>query len=162
RDGGDRQRPYMYLAQIYIDDEGKHYALFSREARLYRAALTLDSGEVLDGELVEVEQEFTPVNRSNVVLRELPSGDIRFFLVAAAPVANRVGHIDRTTRFDNMVRRAQELDFYPRLDVYHLGGLDPAFEFGEFDLLARDGVTYIASGVMDGSHPLTQAVLRQY
>lgn len=162
RDWGDRQRPYMYLAQIYIDDDGMLYALFSREARLYRAALTFDSGEVLVGELVEVQQEFTPVNRSNVVLRELPSGDVRFFLVAATAVVNRVGEIDSTTLFDNMVRRAQELDFYPRLDVYHLGGLDPAFEFGEFDLLARDGVTYIASGVMDGSHPLTQAVLRQY
>lgn len=158
----DTAMPGMYLAQLYIEDDGTLYALFSRDDRLFRAPITLSDGTIQIGELVEVQQEFTPISRSSVTLRELPNGDVRFFLVAATAVVNRVGEIDSTTLFDNMIRRAEELNFYPRLDAYHLGSLDPAFEFGEFDFLARDGVTYIASGVMQGDHPLTQACLRQY
>lgn len=158
----DTVMPGTYLAQLYIEDDGTLYALFSRDARFYRAPVAISDGMIQLGEMVEVQQEFTPISRSSVTLRELPNGDVRFFLVAATAVVNRVGEIDSTTLFDNMIRRAEELNFYPRLDAYHLGGLDPAFEFGEFDFLARDGVTYIASGVMEGSHPLTQAVLRQY
>ena len=151
-----------YLAQIYLGDDGTLYALWSREARLYRTPIMVTNGMIAMGDQEEVRQEFTPVTRSRVVLRELPNGDVRFFLVAATAVVNRVGQIDSTTLFDNMVKRAEELQFYPRLDAYHLGNLDPAFEFGQFDFLAREGVAYLASGVMDGKHPLTRATLKLY
>jgi len=151
-----------YLAQIYLGDDGTLYALWSREARLYRTPIMVENGMIAVGDQEEVRQEFAPVTRSRVVLRELPNGDVRFFLVAATAVVNRVGQIDSTTLFDNMVKRAEELQFYPRLDAYHLGNLDPAFEFGQFDFLAREGVAYLASGVMDGTHPLTRATLRLY
>lgn len=158
----DGAMPGMYLAQLYIDDDGVLYALFSRDARLYRAPVALSDGTIQIGEMVEVQQEFTPVSRSNFTMRELPSGDVRFFLVAATAVVNRVGEIDSTTLFDNMIRRAEDLDFYPRVDLYHLGSKDPAFEFGQIDFLARDGVCYVASGVLDGKHPLTQECLKRH
>lgn len=151
-----------YLTQIYLGDDGTLYALWSREARLYRTPILVANGMIEIGEQEEVRQEFTPVTRSRVVLRELPNGDVRFFLVAGTAVVNRVGEIDSTTLFDNMVKRAEELQFYPRLDAYHLGNLDPAFEYGQFDFLAREGVAYLASGVMDGKHPLTRATLKLY
>lgn len=156
------QWPGMYLAQLYIEDDGTLYALFSRDARLYRAPVTISSGTIQIGEMVEVQQEFTPVSRSGFTMRELPNGDVRFFLVAATAVVNRVGEIDSTTLFDNMIRRAEELDFYPRVDLYHLGSKDSAFEFGQIDFLARDGVCYVASGVLDGNHPLTQECLKRH
>lgn len=155
----DQLSPY-YVASLYVEEDGSLYALFGRDGRLFRAEVTITDNTVMVGELEEVKQEFEPVDR--FTLRELPDGSVRFFMVAATAVVNRVGEIDSTTLFDNMVRRAEELNFYPRLDVYHLGSLHPIFEFGEFDFLARDGVSYIASGVMEGSHPLTQAILRQY
>lgn len=151
-----------YLTQIYLGDDGTLYALWGRETQLYRTPILVENGMITMGEQEEVRQEFTPVTRSRVVLRELDNGDVRFFLVAATAVVNRVGEIDSTALFDNMVKRAEELQFYPRLDAYHLGSLDPAFEFGQFDFLAREGVAYLASGVMDGKHPLTRAILKLY
>lgn len=157
----DQLSPY-YVVSLYVEESGELYALFGRDGRLFRAEVSISDTTINVGELEEVKQEFEPVSRSSFTLRELPNGDVRFFMVAATAVVNRVGEIDSTSLFDNMVRRAEELSFYPRLDVYHLGSLDPLFEFGEFDFLARDGVSYIASGIMDGSHPLTKQVLRQY
>lgn len=159
--GYDQTFPF-YVANLYIEDGGL-FALFGRDGRLFRAEILIENNAVRIGEMVEVQQEFAPVERSSgLTLRELPNGNIRFFMVACTAVVNRVGEIDSTTLFDNMIQRANELDFYPRVDVYHLGSVDPAFEFGQIDLLARDGVSYIASGELDGSHPVTAAIMKQY
>jgi hypothetical protein len=81
-------------------------------------------------------------------------------MVAATAIINRVAEIDSTKLFDDMIRRAKEHDFYPKLDFYHLGELDPIFEFGQFDYLARGGIAYIGSGILNKDHPLSSATER--
>ena len=81
-------------------------------------------------------------------------------MIAGTAIINRVGEIDSTKLYDDMIRRADETGFYPKLDFYHLGGIDPQFEFGQFDYLSRDGVVYVGSGLFDDGHPLTRATER--
>jgi hypothetical protein len=148
----------IYFACLYMEDNGELYALFSKEGHLFRADVTIRNGEAQIGELQEVQKVYEPVSRFFV--HRQANGDIRFAMIAATAVVNRVGQIDSTLLFDNMIRRAEETGYYPRLDFYHLGGVHPAFEFGQFDVLARDGVAYVASGLMDKDHPLTSVILR--
>lgn len=152
------QMSSIYFATLYVEDDGRLYGLFSRDNGLFRAEITVQNGEAQIGEMQAVQKVYEPVSR--FIVRRQANGDIRFAMVACTAVVNRVGQIDSTTLFDNMIRRAEETGYYPKLDFYHLGGVHPAFEFGQFDLLARDGVAYVASGVMDKDHPLTTAILR--
>lgn len=153
-----------YFVTLYID-QGVIYALFNVVGNLYRAAIDFTpDGSAMLGEAERVVQEFNPapVGRSAMSMKRQADGSVRFVMVAATAVINRVGQIDSTRLFDDMIQRAQATGRYPRIDFYHLGETDPMWEFGTVDTLCRDGYAYIASGTFDAGHPLTDAILRAW
>lgn len=152
-------RPYFMT--FYLE-QGALYGLFNDAGQLSRAAIDVDSdGQTLTiGNMEPVIHEFTPIARSAFYTVRQADGRTRFFMVAGTAIINRVGEIDSTKLYDDMIRRAEETGYYPKLDFYHLGEIDPLFEFGQFDYLAREGVVYVGSGLFDESHPLTVATER--
>jgi len=153
----EEDRPWFMT--FYID-RGLIYGLFGRGADLYRAALDWDEAEnLIVGELESVLTQFTPVSENPFTIMRQADGQLRFFMVAGTAVLNRVGQIDSTRLYDDMIARAHDTGFYPTLDYWHLGGVDPLFEFGQFDFLAREGVCYVGSGILNPGHPLTTAAL---
>ena len=152
-------RPYFMT--FYLE-QGALYGLFNDAGQLSRAAIDVDSdGQTLTiGAMEPVIHEFTPIARSAFYTVRQADGRTRFFMVAGTAIINRVGEIDSTKLYDDMIRRAEETGFYPKLDFYHLGEIDPLFEFGQFDYLAREGVVYVGSGLFDEGHPLTSATER--
>jgi hypothetical protein len=152
-------RPYFMT--FYLE-QGALYGLFNDAGQLSRAAIDVDSdGQTLTiGNMEPVIHEFTPIARSAFYTVRQADGRTRFFMVAGTAIINRVGEIDSTKLYDDMIRRAEETGYYPKLDFYHLGEIDPLFEFGQFDYLAREGVVYVGSGLFDEGHPLTVATER--
>lgn len=154
----EEERPY--LVTFYVD-AGLLYGLFNQRGQLLRAPLDIDAADVLTvGPLTQVSEQFTPVGRSAFRVMRQADGRMRFFMVAGTAVLNRVGEIDSTELYDDMIARAEATGYYPRLDFYHLGDSDPWFEFGQFDFLMRQGVAYIGSGLLDEDHPLARAFVR--
>ena len=153
-----------YFVTLYID-QGIIYALFNVVGNLYRSAIDFTpEGTATLGEAERVVQEFNPapVGRSAMSMKRQADGSVRFVMVASTAVINRVGQIDSTRLFDDMIKRAQATGRYPRIDFYHLGEVDPMWEFGTVDTLCRDGFAYIASGTFDAGHPLTEAITRAW
>jgi len=151
-----------YFVSIYIE-AGALYALYNNEGLLYRAGIDIaDDDTVTMGPLEPVQQSFAPVNRSAFSVIRQADGRTRFFMIAATAIVNRCGEIDSTKLFDDMISRAESTGFYPTLDFYHLGEVDPAFEFGQFDFLAREDYAYIGSGLFTDGHPLTEATIRAW
>lgn len=152
-------RPYFMT--FYLE-QGALYGLFNDAGQLSRADIDVDSdGQTLTiGNMEPVIHEFTPIARSAFYTVRQADGRTRFFMVAGTAIINRVGEIDSTKLYDDMIRRAEETGYYPKLDFYHLGEIDPLFEFGQFDYLAREGVVYVGSGLFDEGHPLTVATER--
>ncbi len=153
-----------YFVTLYID-QGIIYALFNVVGNLYRSAIDFTpEGTATLGEAERVVQEFNPapVGRSAMSIKRQADGSARFVMVAATAVINRVGQIDSTRLFDDMIKRAQATGRYPRIDFYHLGEANPMWEFGTVDTLCRDGYAYIASGTFDAGHPLTEAIVRAW
>lgn len=152
-------RPHFIT--FYLE-QGQLYGLFNSAGQLSRAALDLDSDgqTIMVGDMEPVIHEFTPIARSGFYTVRQADGRTRFFMIAGTAIINRLGEIDSTKLYDDMIQRADETGFYPRLDFYHLGGVDPQFEFGQFDYLSRDGVVYVGSGLFDDGHPLTRATER--
>lgn len=143
------------------------FGLFDKMGKLFRASIDVDDdGETLViGELQPVIHEFTPVTRSSFMVRRQKDGRSRFFMVAATAIINRAGQIDSTLLFDDMIRRADETGFYPKLDWWHCGDVDGLLEYGQFDFLAREGVVYLGSGLLDKDHPLsilTERAVQKY
>ncbi len=144
-----------YLVTVYIDS-GELYALFNKEGLLRRALLTLGDNDVVTlGELEDVSQQFMPTQRSSVTVTRQADGNYRVFMLAATALINKQGQIDSTLLFDDMIRRAEEYDYWPTIDFAHLGEDDESCEFGQVDWLGRDGVCYLASGVLYQDHPIT-------
>lgn len=148
-----------WLNSFYLE-RGVFYGLFSSRGQLFRAAIDVgtDGHTVEIGTMESVMHQFTPVSRSLFTTQREDDGRTRFFMVAGTAVVNRIGEIDSTKLYDDMIRRAEETGFYPTLDFWHLGDVDPAFEFGQFDYLARDGVVYVGSGLLLPGHPLAIAL----
>lgn len=152
-------RPYFMT--FYLE-QGALYGLFNDAGQLSRAAIDVDSdGQTLIiGTMQPVVHEFTPIARSGFYTVRQADGRTRFFMVAGTAIINRVGEIDSTKLYDDMIQRAEETGFYPKLDYYHYGEIDPLFEFGQFDFLGRQGVVYVGSGLFDEGHPLAAAAIR--
>lgn len=149
-----------YLVTFYVD-AGLLYGLFNQRGQLLRAPLDIDAADVLTvGPLTPVAEQFTPVGRSAFRVMRQADGRMRFFMVAGTAVLNRVGEIDSTELYDDMIARAEATGYYPRLDFYHLGDTHEFFEFGTFDFLMRRGVSYVGSGLLDEDHPLANALVR--
>lgn len=152
-------RPWFMT--FYLE-RGQLYGLFNDHGQLSRAGIDVDSdGQTLMvGNMEPVIHEFSPIARSGFYTIRQADGQLRFFMIAATAIINRVGEIDSTKLFDDMIQRAESSGFYPKLDFYHLGEADPTFEFGQFDYLAREGVVYVGSGLFEAGHPLTVATER--
>lgn len=152
-------RPYFMT--FYLE-QGALYGLFNDAGQLSRAAIDVDSdGQTLTiGNMEPVIHEFTPIARSAFYTVRQADGRTRFFMVAGTAIINRVGEIDSTKLYDDMIRRAEETGYYPKLDYYHYGEIDPLFEFGQFDFLGRHGICYVGSGLFDEGHPLSIAAER--
>lgn len=148
-----------WLVDIYADNN-ELFAVVAQGGKLYRVGLAVDGSNVTVGDFVQVEETFTPVQQSRVSVRRQADGQTRWTMIAATSVLNRVGEIDSSELFDSFIRHAEETGEYPALDFYHLGSSGDAWEFGEADYLARDGVCYIASGLFDESKPLAKAAMR--
>lgn len=149
-----------YLVTVYIDN-GELYALFNKEGLLRRTLLTLGDNDVVTmGTVEDVTQQFLPTQRSKVSILRQADGDYRVFMVAATALVNKEGQIDSTLLFDDMIRRAEEYDYWPTIDFFHLGEEDESCEFGQIDWLAREGVCYLASGMLFKDHPITPFVVR--
>lgn len=152
-------RPWFMT--FYLES-GQLYGLFNSRGQLFRAGLDVeaDGQTLVIGEMEPVIHEFTPVNRSGFTIMRQADGQLRFFMIAGTAIINRCGEIDSTKLYDDMIQRAEETGFYPTLDFYHLGEVDPLFEFGQFDFLGREGVVYVGSGILEADHPLTIATER--
>lgn len=152
-------RPYFMT--FYLE-QGQLFGLFNDHGQLSRAGIDVDGdGQTLMvGDMEPVIHQFSPVSRSGFFIVRQANGRTRFFMIAATAIINRVGEIDSTALFDDMIRRAEESGFYPKLDFYHLGEVHSSFEFGQFDFLARDGVVYVGSGLFDDGHPIAIAAER--
>ena len=148
-----------YLVTVYIEN-GELYALFNKEGLLRRSLLNLGDNDVVTmGPLEDVSQQFVPTQRSQVTIKRQVDGNYRIFMLAATALINKEGQIDSTKLFDNMIQRAEDYGFWPTIDFAHLGEEDESCEFGEVDWLGREGVCYLASGVLYADHPITQALV---
>lgn len=152
---------YTWPLDYYVDDDGRLFLLASRDGKLYRIGLIMRGDDVLLGDWVRVMETFQAVQQARMTVMRQADGRYRWLMIAGTSVINRVGEIDSRALFDSFVRRAEETGKYPRLDFYHMGAQDPEqWEFGTADYLAREGVTYLASGLFDEEHPLAQATIR--
>lgn len=151
--------PEMRLVDIFVGEDGL-FALYIEGSTLYRAEIIIDQ----DAQTATVgepeELEFNLRGQTGVTVLRQRDGTYRLFMRACVAVLNRVGEIDSTQLFDNMISRAQASGIYPVIDFFHLGEQLDIFDFGQCDFLARDGLVYLASGTLDPDHPLTEPFVR--
>lgn len=153
--------PAMRLVDIFVGQNGL-FALYIKGATLYRADIDVDhdAQTVSIGEPEELDLQLNDSSHSSVTILRQADGQFRIFMRACVAVLNRVGEIDSTKLFDNMIHRAEASGIYPTIDFYHLGGEFEVFDFGQIDFVARDGLVYCASGTLDPDHPLTPHFVR--
>lgn len=152
---------YGYVPTRLMVDSGGLWVIVNHQGELLRYQVTPeDDGEVTLGDPETVVENYTPVGRSIFIHRD-KNGEARIYMIAATSILNRVNEIDSRKLFDNMVRHAEESDFYPAIDIHHTGSWNPdVFEIGYIDFLARFGVTYVASGVIDETTELGRRMVR--
>ena len=151
-----------YFINLYID-QGGSFALYNDMGLLYRVPIDIaEDDTVTMGELEPVIQQFQSVNRTTLTFRQIDKDTVRFYMIAATAIINRSGEIDSTKLFDDFIHRAETTGVYPILDFYHMGEIDPAFEFGKFDFLGREGYVYIGSGLLDMQNPLALRMLKTW
>lgn len=144
------------VLDIYLDDGGM-YGLVASQGKLYRYPLAVADDDLqITGERQQVMEIHQPTAERTVTVHRQADGRVRWTAVACTAILNRVGQIDSRELFDNMIRRAEESG-YPYLTLWHLG--EP-FKMGQADMLARDGVVYIASGLFDEDNELAEAMVR--
>lgn len=158
---------WVYPIDIYVDDTGGGlFSIVTQGGKLFRVPMTVVDDSVTLGAWTQVTEVFEPVTQTKpsfTITRDKKSGQYRWLFVAATSVINRIGEIDSVSLFDSFIQHAADNDEFPRVDFYHLGGVDPAtWEFGTADYLARDGNCYIATGLFDEDHPLARAAIKAY
>lgn len=158
---------WVYPIDIYVDDDGGGlFSIVTQGGKLFRVPMTVVEDTVTLGAWTQVTEVFEPVAQAKpsfTITRDKKSGKYRWLFIAATSVINRVGEIDSVTLFDSFIQHAAENDEFPRVDFYHLGGVDPkVWEFGTADYLARDGNCYITTGLFDEDHPLARAAIKAY
>lgn len=141
-----------YLVDIYADNDGSLFAIATKDGKLWKAPIGTQEGDIILGGWVEVEMQYVP--RSRFTVKRQADGSYRWFAVTETAVLLRVGELDSTALFDDMIRNA-ETHGYPKLLFYH----DPRLEIGQADWLARDEWCYLASGTLY-DNDLGQALAR--
>lgn len=141
----------MWPIDLYWD-RGFMFMILSMDGRLYRVDVTVEDGTVVLGQMVQVIENFLPVETRMLRTIRQPDGRYRWVQVSCSAVMNRVGEIDSRDLFDSFVERAAATGVYPILNFSHLGGI----RLGEADYVARDGYLYITSGLYDDT-PIGEA-----
>lgn len=155
---------WAYPIDVYVDGADL-YSIVTQGGKLFRVPMTIVDDNVTLGAWTQVTEVFEPVAQAKDTFKitRQKNGQYRWLFVAATSVINRVGEIDSVTLFDSFIQHSAETGEFPRVDFYHLGGVDPdAWEFGTADYLARDGNCYIATGLFDEDHPLARAAIKAY
>lgn len=153
---------YYSPVNIFYDEDGLYLIVSHDDGQMYRSQLDISQdGSVEIGDLVPVVEEHTPVttDRNKLAVYRQKDGSYRIVMRAATAVLNRVAEIDSTELFDNMIKHSEEMGLYPSIDYYHLGKFGDKFEIGQIDFLARSGVVYIASGIIDEKKILGRKVI---
>lgn len=139
--------PLAMMHSVFVEDDGRMFALLSQGLELYRSELTL-SGDGLElSDWQEVTQEFVPKTRTQIIRQD--DGKARWLSISATATINRVGEIDSRTLFDNFVKHAEETGEYPVRRFFHQDG--EKFITGQYDFLARAGNCYVTSGYYNDS-----------
>lgn len=153
-----KEESWPYLIDIYRSDAGELYIVLVESGKLYRQSITIDDETVTLGERIQVSEVFAPVERAALTITRQADGALRWTMIAATAVVNRVGEIDSTELFENLAAHAGEPDVpYPYLTFYHCG---EKLRLGSIDYLARDGYVYINSGLLDQDNVLAMAIAR--
>ena len=144
-----------WLHDLYRDDDGSMFVIASERGKLYRVPITASDEGVTLGEWLPVMEGFKPVAQATrtSVIRQA-DGRYRWLSISCTSVLNRVGEIDSQALFDSFVAHADETGEYPYRTFYHQG---EALATGRADFLARDGDTFITSGLYDEGNPLAEA-----
>lgn len=141
---------------IFTDGE-QLYAVMNSDGRLYRVSLSINGDMVQPGEWEPITVQHVPAAESRCIVRQQADGKWRWLNISATAILNRVGEIDSTTLFDNMIRRFNERQGRVPRRFFHLKA--DIFDLGDVDFLARDGVVLVSSGLFNET-PLAQAVVR--
>ena len=154
-----REESWSYLLDVYRSDAGELYVVLVSDGKLYRQSITIDGETVtLSEERVQVGELFPPIERAALTITRQADGELRWTMIAATAVVNRVGEIDSTELFENLAAHAEEPDVpHPYLTFYHCG---EKLRLGSIDYLARDGYVYINSGLLDQDNALAMAIAR--
>ena len=181
-DKAEDDAPDLMGFHLVVDRGNAMYIVGSNDrGALYRASVDV-TGQGIDlGDWVEVEVGYTPTEGDwegslldglDVVTTYVPGatypqpmfstfrskdGQYRWVAISCTAVLNKVGEIDSTELFDNMVRRARETGQYPYHTFFHQG---KKFKMGQADFLARDKFLYITSGMFEEGNPLAEAAIR--
>lgn len=137
-----------HLLDIFVDKDGT-FAIFTRsDGQLYKMQVHVDDKNVITTDPEEkVSMEFTQRTTEIITVKREADNRIRWFAMpACTAVLNRSGEIDSTALFDSFVEHVDRTQQYPVLDFYHMG---EKIVLGQADWVARDGVTYCASGLFD-------------
>lgn len=137
-----------YVVDVYLDSAGPFALVTKNDGKLWKIPVTIDEqSQISAGEAVEVFMEFTPVTRSNIMIKRQKDGRIRWIAgPACTAILNRSGEIDSRDLFDSFEEYIERTGEYPVLDFYHFGS---DLTFGTADLVFRDGVNYVATGLFD-------------
>jgi len=142
-----------YVLDAYIEGTSIFAVVTKEDGKLYKVPVSVDAnGNIVTGEYSEVTMEFAPVSAPSpdntvrqVQVKRMADGQVRWFAVpACTAVVNRSGEIDSKALFDSFVSHIERGGEYPELDFYHMG---ERLVLGKADWVAREGVTYCASGL---------------
>ncbi len=149
---------WFYLQDVYFD-AGIMYAIIQQGGKLFRADVRVaDDNTVTLGEFIPVTPLFVPsVSRTdgerfqNTKIIRTADGRYRWLSISNTAILNRVGELDSRALFDSFVEHAQRTGEYPYRTFNHEGEV---MRTGQADFIARDGYTYITSGLYDVDSPL--------
>lgn len=137
-----------YVLDVYFETAGPFALITKSDGKLYKIPVSIDEqSQITTGEAQEVYMEFSPVTRSSITIKRQKDGRIRWIAgPACTAILNRSGEIDSRDLFDSFEDYIARTGEYPMLDFYHLGN---DLTFGQADLVFRDGVNYVATGLFD-------------
>lgn len=144
---------WHWLSDVYFDSGALYVLIYTSNGRLLRASLTVSGDSVSMGTPVPVTEMHVPTAENRVVTRvfETEDGRYRWLSISNVAIMNRVGELDSTALFDSFIQHANETGEYPYRTFWHQGEV---MRTGQADFLARDGFTYITSGLYDEDNEL--------
>lgn len=106
----------VWPIDIYIDNQAM-FVIGARQGRLARAPMTVNGDSIYLGNWENVEVDFVPRTRQNVIKREGERAHI--VQVVSTSTLNRDAEIDSRELFDNFVARCRETEQWPLIDFWH-------------------------------------------